>query len=121
MSERRTPLDESIAALAGLDKGDTVALVTDSGSIIATVTAVRWDPDDAVVTLADRDGDQRIRVSTERYDGWLDPLVDAYETDSPFRFDLRDPDPDALRPIGSLIDVDVVSPADARPRQRGRP
>lgn len=97
--------------LGDLREGDTVTLVTDDGSLTATVTSTRWDPDDAVVTFEDRDADRRVRVRTERHSGWLDPLVDAYTSD----------DPALHRPIGSLVDVRLVSAADDRPSRPGRP
>ena len=111
MSRTQTDLDEMVDALGDLREGDTVTLVTDGGSVTATVTASRWHPDGAVVTFEDRDEDRHVRVRTERYSGWLDPLVDACTSD----------DSDPLRPIGSLIDVRLVAAADDQPRRRGRP
>ena len=121
VSEQRSELDEVVGTLACLEKGEAVTLVTDAGSISATVTAVRWHPDDAVATFEDRDADRRVRVRTERYDGWLDPLVDTYTSDSEFTFDFDDPDPDSLRPVGSLVDVRRESAADDQFERRGRP
>ena len=108
VSDRQTELDEMVDALENLREGDTVTLVTDDGSITATVTATRWHPDDAVVTLDDCDADRRVRVRTERYDGWLDPLVDARTSD----------DSATLRPIGSLVEVRLVSAAKDQQRRR---
>lgn len=103
--------DELVDVLGNLREGDTATLVTDGGSITATVTATRWHPDGAAVTLADRDRDRSVRVRTEHYDGWLDPLVDAYD----------DGDPASLRPVGSLVDARLVAAADDRSARHGRP
>ena len=123
MSEQQPELNEMVSTLACLEKGDAVTLVTDAGSISATVTAVRWHPDDAVVTFEDRDVDRRVRVRTERCDGWLDPLVDTYTytSDSEFTFDFDDPAPDSLRPVGSLVDLRRESAAHDQFERRGRP
>ena len=109
--DHQAELDEMVDALGSLREGDTATLVTDDGSITATVTATRWLPDEAVVTFEDRDEDRYLRVRTERYDGWLDPLVDAYTSD----------DPELLRPVGSLVDVRLVAAAEDQPTRRSRP
>ncbi len=121
VSDRQTEPDETVTALARLERGDTATLVTDAGSIAATVTATRWHGDGVTVTFEDRESDRRLRVHTERYDGWLDPLVDAYTPETEFTFAHDDPDPDSLRPVGSLVDVRLVSLADDQPTRRGRP
>ena len=76
VSGQQTDLDAVVDELREFEAGDTVTLVTDAESITARVTDAHWDSDDATVTLVDRD-DRRVRVSTEWYGGWLDPLVDA--------------------------------------------
>ena len=101
VSEQQTELNELATQLACLGEGEAVILVTDNGSLAATVTANRWRADGAVVIFEDRDADRRVRVYTEHYQGWLDPLVDIDDTDNNRR--------DSCRPFGSLIDVRLVS------------
>ena len=101
MSEQQTELNELATQLACLSEGDAVILITDNGSLTATVTANRWRSDGAVVVFEDHDADRRIRVYTEHYNGWLDPLVDIDDTDNSRR--------DSYLPFGSLIDVCLVS------------
>ncbi len=110
VSERGGDVDEIVDTLGELREGDTVTLVTDGGSVTATVTGTKWHPDGAEITFEDRDGDRNVRVRTERYDGWLDPLVDAYTAD----------DSDSLRPVGSLVDVRLVAAADDQPKRPRR-
>lgn len=101
MSEQQTELNELATQLACLSEGDAVILITDNGSLTATVTANRWRSDGAVVVFQDHDADRRIRVYTEHYDGWLDPLVDIDDTDKSRR--------ESCLPFGSLVDVHLVS------------
>lgn len=101
MSEQQTELNELATQLACLSEGDTVILLTDNGSLAATVTVNRWCSDGAVIVFEDRDVARRIHVYTEHYNGWLDPLVDIDDTDKSRR--------DSYLPFGSLIDVCPVS------------
>ena len=119
MSEQQTDLDAVVDELREFEAGDTVTLVTDAESITATVTDTRWDPDDATVALTDRD-DRCVRVSTEWYGGWLDPLVDASSTSADGDGAGFDSDPALGRPIGTLVDARLVTAAD-REEQHGRP
>ena len=134
MSKQRTDLDEVVAELAEFEAGDTVRLVTDAGSLTATVTDTRWHPDAAVIALEDRDADRRVRVFTTRYNGWLDPLVDALppadlDSESTFDGDLDfesaesdlDRNSDFRRPIGTLVDVRLVATAADQYGRGGRP
>ena len=117
VSEQQTDLDAVVDELREFEMGDTVTLATDTGSITARVRTTEWDADTGVVTLADADADRRVRVTTERYHGWLDPLVDA----SPPNDSLSDDDPGLRRPIGTLVDVRLVVAAADRNGRYGRP
>ena len=110
MSDEQTEVNEKVAKLAALERGDVVDLVTDGGSFAADVTAVETSDDAVVVRLDDGDADQRLRVRTEKCRGWLDPLVDAYASDAP----------DLLRPVGSVVDVHLVSAGSDQPTRQRR-
>ena len=101
MSAQQTELNELATQLACLRKGDVVILITDNGSLTATVTANRWRSDGAVVVFEDRDVDRRIHVYTEYYNGWLGPLVDVDDTDKSRQ--------ESCLPFGSLVGVRLVS------------
>ena len=108
VSEQQTDLDEVVDELRGFEAGDTVTLVTDAGTVTARVTATRWHTDAAAVTFEDCENDRRVRVSTEWYGGWLDPLVDVSTAD------LEDSDATTFefhRPLGALVDVRLVTAA----------
>ena len=120
VSEQQTDLDEVVAELAEFEAGDTVRLVTDAGSLTATVTDTRWHPDAAAVTFEDYETDRRVRVSTEWYGGWLDPLVDVY-TAGGHRDAADATEFEFLRPLGTLVDVRLVTAAADQPRHPGRP
>ena len=120
VSKQQTDLDEVVDELAEFEAGDTVRLVTDAGSLTARVTDTRWSPNATAVTFEDCETDRRVRVSTEWYGGWLDPLVDVYTAG-----DDRDADDatefEFLRPLGTLVDVRLVTAAADQPRRPGRP
>ena len=113
VSEQQTELNELTTDLACLAEGDTVILVTDNGSVSATVTVSQWRADDAVVVFEERDADRRIHVYTEHHGGWLDPLVDVETADTD--------DPEVLRPFGSPMDIHRVSATDDVSEHYGRP
>ena len=124
VSEQQTDLEEVVDELREFEAGDTVRLVTDAGGFTARVTATEWHADGATVTFEDREDDRRVRVSTEWYGGWLDPLVDAdaHAADADARVaDGADNDAELRRPIGTLVDVYLVAAAADQPRHSGRP
>ena len=126
VSEQQTDLDAVVDELREFETGDTVTLVTDAGSITARVTDTRWDADATTVTFEDCEADRGVRVVTEWYGGWLDPLVDVYPADAHADVDVDaddsnpNPDPGLLHPVGTLVDVRLVTTADRHGRY-GRP
>ena len=110
VSDEQADVNAKVTKLAALEPGDVVDLVTDGGSFAAEVTTVETADDTVVVRLDDGDADQHLHVWTEKYRGWLDPLVDASTS----------ADPDFRRPVGSLVNVHLVSAGTDQPARRRR-
>ena len=97
MTEKQYEVNELVEKFDRLNRGDTVRLTTDAGSMNCEVRGVEMGDESAELRLRRENGDAELRVHTAWVKGWLDPLVDTTA------------DGTRYEPLGTLFELEIVS------------
>lgn len=97
MTEKQYEVNELVEKFDTLNRGDTVRLTTDAGSMDCEVCDVEMGDERAELRLRRKNTDAELRVHTKWVKGWLDPLVDVVGGGG------------RPEPLGTLFELSVVS------------
>lgn len=89
--------DSPIETLTDLEMLESVTFTVAGEHVEALSNSKVVEDDRIVVVASERDGDRKFRIETQWANGWLEPLVDVYDT--------TDADP-SFEPAGMLEDIE---------------